>query len=131
MLGLFNALFFPGPVHAGVDSLATLRKFWRLIETATLIEQLPLGSRERKAKLIRPLDKKHLSVMKNGDIWQAIWEAMLSKGVKSVAATKLKGHADVQDVEQRHMRQEDRDGNIDADRFADEGVRSHRPGLII
>ena len=80
-------MLFEGPMHVGVDSMVTLRTFWKLTGTVLVVEDLPHDSRERKAKINRPLGKRHLSVTKNGDLRQAIWEAMVASSETNIIAS--------------------------------------------
>lgn len=115
MIGLSNALRFLGAIHVRVDSLSTLRTYWKMLEMATLIEDAHADDPFAKARRVRPLGKRHFSVMKNGDVWRTIWESILSKGAKSLAATKLLWHARQEDVDEVKTRSIDREGSIDVD----------------
>jgi hypothetical protein len=129
MIGAYNALFLPGPVHIGIDSMSTLVKFTKLLKTAAMIEDSPEGCPEREARICRPFGKKRLGVTKNGDIWQKLWGAMLAKGSQSIKVTKVLGHATQEDIAQGKSTKDDLEGNHEADRLADEGVAKHPDGV--
>ena len=65
--------------------------------------------------------QKNWSLMKDGDLSEAMQEAVISKGPNVVNVTKLKGHAIVDMVEIGAVRIEDKMGNDVADHAAVKG----------
>ena len=86
-----------GPVHVGIDNLTT-------VNMCNTIIKHQRGRKERKifndtgAKIIggntshlhrRSINKKPWALMKNGDLWQSIEEAVEAKGPESVTFSKV------------------------------------------
>ena len=119
-----------GPVHVGIDNQTTVTTCADITEhhrkrmEAKLKNEsggLILGGKtsplHRKSQSRRPW-----SLVKNGDLWQSIEEAVLAKGPRSVRVTKVKGHATDEMVNEGRVKPEDKAGNDVADKAADKGA---------
>ncbi len=58
----------------------------------------------------------------DGDLWQSLYNTLKAKGPGTFRATKVKGHATDAMVESGAVKPEDKKGNDEADRYANEGV---------
>ena len=83
--GLLAALAAPGPVHVGIDNYGVVKHAGHLLQ--------PKG-RRRRAK------RKPWGLQDDGDVWEAVANAVHAKGPRAVQVSKVKGHATRQDVEQ-------------------------------
>ncbi len=58
----------------------------------------------------------------DGDLWQSLYNTLKAKGPGTFRATKVKGHATNAMVESGAVKPEDKHGNDEADKYANEGV---------
>ena len=54
----------------------------------------------------------------DGDLWRHFWQSMIAKGCQSVAMTKVKGHATVEDLQNGVAQPYHKHGNDIADALA-------------
>ena len=108
------AIAAPGPVHFGTDSQALCAKL------AYIHHLLRHG--------MQP--KRPLALCKDGDLWTLYNKCAHSKGVASIAVSKVKAHATSAMVTAGEVRLDDKEGNDAADEAADEGVALFEQSLI-
>ena len=105
--GLLAAMCHDGPQHIVCDNAAAIVKWWQIwhmVQGGTLRHELrrrPWGLRN------------------DGDVWEAIAEAMVAKGPTSLWVRWTKGHATEEDVATGLTSAVDRQGNKCADALAD------------
>ena len=61
-------------------------------------------------------------LQRDGDVWEAFFEAILVKGPETNHLTKVKGHADEDDMKEGNATRKDQQGNDKADEAATEGL---------
>ena len=91
------------PRHFGIDNLNVARSIGRLLDSGRLDKPLPL--------------------VKDGDLIALVQYMIRTRGRETVRVTKVKGHAEVVDVQQGRVRLLDQQGNAEADTAADSGRR--------
>ena len=62
--------------------------------------------------------------MKDGDLWQKLYDFVKNKGESTIRITNVKAHTDQEDVEAGRITFEERDSNNEADTAANRGTRS-------
>ena len=118
LAGLVMAAHTNRPLHIGIDNKAVVDKANLLKSKAEKLEEE--GKVDPKKIL-----KKHWGLQTDGDLWEAYWRALRSRGSKSIKVTKVKGHATKEQVEEGKVRIEDKIGNDKADLAATAGVDEH------
>ena len=108
--GAIVALQAYWPCHLGIDNLNVVRSIGRLLDTDCSAKPFPL--------------------VKDGDLVALVQEKIRARGRDTVRITKVKGHANDDDVQHGRVRLLDRHGNVEADTAADLG-RRHQPELLI
>ena len=108
--GAIVALQAYWPCHLGIDNLFVVRCIGRLLDAGCLSKPLPL--------------------VKDGDLVALVQYMIRTRGRDIVRVTKVKGHANDDDVQHGRVRLLDRQGNIEADTAADLG-RRHQTELLI
>ena len=119
-----------GPVHTGIDNQATVTMCNDIIhhqmkrnETSLFNEQGAMIVGGSTSHLHRKsINKRPWDLVKNGDLWGSIEEAIKEKGPQTVKITKVKGHATDEMVAEGKVREEDKEGNDKADKAADKGA---------
>ena len=96
-------------VHLGTDSQAFLDKAHYVLDLC------------RRGK--QP--KKPWGIHADGDLWEAFHDAVKAKGHKSIAITKVKGHATEDMVIKGKVKTEDKEGNDFADKVAVKAIAEH------
>ena len=119
-------LMFPRPVHIGSDSESFVNKANFLLRAARNW-LVTYGSANHSVR--NPMGKPW-AMQTDGDLWQIFWGAVLTRGPGSCAFTWIKGHATDEDIAKGISNAVNKYGNCQADRTADDGVASHRPGLL-
>ena len=66
----------------------------------------------------------------DGDLWQAFWNALLTRGPQTITFTKVKAHATDDDVAKSKTTEEHRAGNNRADEGATFGTGALMDGLL-
>ena len=64
-------------------------------------------------------------MQRDGDVWQAIWRAIIAKGPHAIKVSKVKGHATEQHVRDGTATAETKEGNDIADKLVEEGTTLH------
>ena len=108
--GAIVALQAYWPCHLGIDNLNVARSIGRLLDNDCLA--------------------KPLSLVKDGDLVALVQHMIRTRGRDTVRVTKVKGHANDDDVQHGRVRLLDRLGNVEADIAADLG-RRHQTELLI
>ena len=103
--GAIVALQAYWPCHLGIDNLNVVRSIGRLLDADCLSKPLPL--------------------IKDGDLVALVQYMIRTRGRDTVRVTKVKGHANDNEVRHGHVRLLDQQGNVEADIAADLG-RRHR-----
>ena len=98
------------PCHLGIDNLNVARSIGRLLDHGSLVKPLPL--------------------VKDGDLIALARYMIRTRGRDTVRVTKVKGHAEDVDVQQRRVRLLDQQGNAEVDAAADLG-RRHQSEILI
>ena len=98
------------PCHLGIDNLNVVRSIGRLLDADCLAKPLPL--------------------VKDGDLVALVQYMIRTRGRDTVRVTKVKGHANGDDVQHGRVRLLDQQGNVEADTAADLG-RRHQAELLI
>ena len=70
----------------------------------------------------KSVSKKPWPLVRNGDLWMKMEEAVIAKNPKTVKLTKQKGHATEKMVSEGKVREVDREGNHQSDRAAELGI---------
>ena len=83
MIGAIMSLMPDGAVHVGIDSFACLKRLW-VYMSGSFLEILP-----RTPWMLIP----------DGDLWEIFHRAAHAKGVHSILASKVKGHATDKDID--------------------------------
>ena len=109
-MGAIVALQAYWPCHLGIDNLDVARSIGRLLDNDCLA--------------------KPLSLVKDGDLVALVQHVIRTRGRDTVRVTKVKGHANDDDVQHGRVRLLDRLGNVEADIAADLG-RRHQTELLI
>ena len=108
-LGAILAMQAYWPCHLGIDNLNVARSIGRLLDSGSLDKPLPL--------------------VKDGDLIALVQNMIRTRGRETVRVTRVKGHAEVLDVQQGRVRLSDQQGNSEADTAADLG-RRHQSEVI-
>ena len=108
--GAIVALQAYWPCHLGIDNLNVVRSIGRLLDADCLARPLPL--------------------VKDGDLVALVQYMIRTRDRDTVRVTKVKGHANDDDVQHGRVRLLDRQGNVEADTAADLG-RRHQTELLI
>ena len=74
--------------------------------------------------------KRPWALHKDGDLWGTYHDHVKAKGVHAIKISKVKGHATQDMIEDKTVRQVDKDGNDFADNAAAEGVGLHGKQVI-
>ena len=98
------------PCHLGIDNLNVVRSIGRLLDADCLAKPLPL--------------------VKDGDLVALVQYMIRTRGRDTVRVTKVKGHAEDDDVQHGRVRLIDQQGNVEADLAADLG-RRHQSEVLI
>ena len=61
-------------------------------------------------------------MQRDGDVWQAIWRAIIAKRPQAIKVTKVKGHATEQHVRDGTATAETKEGNDIADKLVAEAT---------
>eukprot|EP00969_Alexandrium_andersonii_P131781 5828105-Alexandrium_andersonii.AAC.1 len=104
LAGLILASLIPGPVRCGLDSQAVVSRFLHVMKYGP------------------PKKQGEWAMTRDGDLWEIMWHICEEKGKTAVAVTKVKGHSDVLDVEQKRITSKDSQGNWGAHYAADRGA---------
>ena len=119
-----------GPVHIGIDNQATVTAVNEIAEhqirrkNTKLVNEkggLIIGGETTRYHSISR-SKRPWSLVKNGDLQQSIEEGVIQKGEGSLKASKVKGHATEEMVEEGKVRRKDKEGNDISDEGADRGA---------
>ena len=108
--GAIIALQAHWPCHFGIDNLNVVRSIGRLLDTDSLAKPLPL--------------------VKDGDLVALVQYMIRTRGRDTVRVTKVKGHANDDDVQHGRVRLLHRLGSVEADTAADLG-RRHQAEVLI
>ena len=106
-LGLLGIVVHEGPIHAGIDNVAVVKRANKLL-------------RSKGTRLPQP--RRHWGLQADGDVWHAIHHAIDCKSKRSVRVSKVKGHATADHVAAGIVKLEDKAGND----VADDGVGKAR-----
>ena len=98
------------PCHLGIDNLNVVRSIGRLLVFGCLAKPLPL--------------------VKDGDLVALVQYMIRTRGRDTVRVTKVKGHAEDDDVQHGRVRLMDQQVNVEADIAADLG-RRHQSEMLI
>ena len=98
------------PCHLRIDNLNVARSLGRLLDCGSLDKPLPL--------------------VKDGDLIALVQYMIRIRGRETFRVTKVKGHAEVIDVQQGRVRLLDQQGNSEADTAADLG-RRHQSEVLV
>ena len=119
-----------GPVHIGIDNQATVTAVNEIAEHQIQRKETKLvndkggfiigGGTTRYHSVSK--SKRPWSLVKNGDLNQSIEEGVIQKGTGNLKASKVKGHATEEMVEQGKVRRIDKEGNDISDEGADRGA---------
>ena len=111
--GARMAIQADGPVHSGIDNQTTVTMCNNIIEHQKKRKEVRLEN-EKGAMIIggstshlhkKSMSKRPWDLVKNGDLWESIEEAIEEKGPRSVKVTKVKGHATNEMVEEGKVRE--------------------------
>ena len=80
-----------------------------------------LGHRESPLHRPRPWAKEW-KLMRDGDLWENLYNIIEERGPESTSFTKIKAHCDMKDVNEGRTSFADMDGNSEADIAADNGT---------
>ena len=69
-------------------------------------------------------------MQKDGDVWAAIWNAIIQKRPQAVKVTKVKGHATEEGVRAGRATEVDKMGNAVADSLVGDATRLHGKRLV-
>eukprot|EP00969_Alexandrium_andersonii_P032134 1403975-Alexandrium_andersonii.AAC.1 len=105
-MALLLSLFVRAPMRVGIDNAGVVRRFAAL----------------KQGRLFA----KPWQLVRDGDVWRRIHDAMEAKGLPAVEVTKVRGHALVQDVASGLCTDAQRVGNDHADMCATMGIERHR-----
>ena len=108
--GAIVALQAYWPCHLGIDNLNVVRSIGRLLDADCLAKPLLL--------------------VKDGDLVALVQYMIRTRGRDTVRVSKVRGHANNDDVQHGRVRLLDHQGNVEADTAADLG-RRHQPELLI
>ena len=108
--GAIVALQAYWPCHLAIDNLNVVRSIGRLLDADCLAKPLPL--------------------VKDGDLVALVQYMIRTRGRDTVRVTKVKGHANDDEVRHGHVRLLDQQGNVEADIAVDLG-RRHQTELLI
>ena len=128
--GLYAGLHFEGPVHVGLDNAVAVGLANKMLKAAEEIEGGELAAWYELKLRSKPLGRRNLLLMKNGDLWSKVCAAILAKGSSSIKVTKVKGHATQEDIDQGKSNIHDKNGNDEADTVANLAVANHAPGMV-
>ena len=132
--GLLVALCTKGPVHIGIDNKAVVDKANFLLVLATKLcikrdnnvdMQCRIGLAFENARKLRKPERKHWQMQKDGDVWAAIWNAIIQKRPQAIKVAKVKGHATEEDVQAGRATEADKMGNAVADSLVGDATRLH------
>ena len=98
------------PCNLGIDNLNVVRSTCRLLDADCLAKPLPL--------------------VKDGNLVALVQKMIRTRGCCTVRVTKVKGHAEDDDVQHCRVRLTDQQGNVEADIAADLG-RRHQSEILI
>ena len=94
-------------MHVGIDNKAVVDRANSLLDLAShlckqrddeeVIRSNACITFDIARKLNKP-ERLHWRMQKDGDVWQAIWRAILAKGPHAIKVSKVKGHATEQHV---------------------------------
>ena len=113
------ALMQPWAVHFATDSASMKSKGDKLIKAA---EDWMQEDGENWIYRRNPCGKPW-GLQKDGDLWDLVWNALLSRGPKRQIIKKVKGHATQEEVDSGEVQEEDKRGNDIADKLADCGAQ--------
>lgn len=126
MFGAYNSLFLSVPVLFGMDSMSTLRKLRTLFETAVLtLHQADVNVRPGFLARLARRGLVPLRMVMCGSVFGWLYSPValrVSRPPSSLSMLKRKRPL-------RHVKAEDKEGNDEADHFADKGVARHVAGL--
>ena len=108
--GAVLAMLAYWPCHLGIDNLNVARSVGRLLDHGSMNKPLPL--------------------VKDGDLIALVHHMIRTRGRETVRVTKVKGHAEDDDVQQGWVRLIDQQGNVEADIAADLG-RRHQSEMLL
>ena len=132
------ALQPPIRVNIGVDNAAVVGRTNAMIDhhkrrkRTVLVNKngaLRFGGEISPLHANTPLKQKRWNLVKDGDMWETMNNAIQAKGCDYIRLTKVKGHATSQMVEDGKVKPEDKNGNDEADDSADRGAEKLQPGL--
>ena len=89
-----------------------------------------LMRRDLEAAEERAPKQKPWLLQKDGDLWKLFWKICLHKTPRSIAFTKVKGHATLELVDSGRVTERDREGNNWSDIHANQGTKCVMGGLI-
>ena len=132
--GLLVAIARKGSVHVGIDNSTVVKRANKYLTMAARLcakrddfraQEADSSHAMEIARQLRRPEKKHWQLQKDGDIWQAIWQAIIAKGPQAIRVTKVKGHATSSEVSSGKVEDVDKVGNDISDKLAAEGTLLH------
>ena len=75
-------------------------------------------------------EAKHWQMQRDGDVWYAIWRAILATGPDAVNVAKVKGHATLKGIDDQRATAAHKAGNDVADRLVSEATPCHDKGTV-
>ncbi len=112
LVGFINAVFAPGPVHYACDNATVVKRGRAILQDPFLDPRKPWG------------------LCRDGDLWAVLQHAVKSQTPKSIAISKVKGHATDQLVFDGVATQNDKDGNDAADEHVSDAYNLYGAGLL-
>jgi hypothetical protein len=119
--GFLIALMRNVPVLVGTDSQSLIDKANSIIRAIRQQLANPLWWITPNSSVLG----KPWGLQPDGDLWQLVHEAIITRGVDTVALVKCKGHATTLMVEQGKVDADDKEGNDWSDIFATKGTNQH------
>ena len=130
--GARMAIQCDGPVHTGIDNQTTVTMCNNIVDHQTKRREVKIFTNQG-AMIIggttshlhrRTMNKRPWALVKNGDLWESIEDAVEEKGPRSVKVTKVKGHATSEMVEEGKVTKQDKEGNDISDTAAEWGAEA-------
>lgn len=130
MAQVFLAINPPASTNLGVDNQTcvdgTSDIMQHAVQEARTNLKTPGGAPLRGGKKTKlhqtSANKRPWQLVQNGDLWMKVEKTVLSKNPKTVKLTKQKGHATKEMVEYGRVKEEQAEGNHQADTAADLGA---------